>query len=558
MKKVRIFPLVFFAFVSISNAQWSNDPTENNPICLHGGIQLPNQILIDDSGGAIIVWSDPYYNYIDDIFVQRINSLGEVDWTDGGVDICSAGGDQNFPRMITDGSGGAIIAWEDSRNSFAPDIYAQKINSSGDAQWKQNGVIICTADGRQDNLQIVSDGSGGAIITWKDGRSGSNNVDIYAQRINSLGEVDWTEDGVNICSISDNYILPPQIVTDDSGGAIIIWSDDRNGIYNTFAQKIDSSGEVKWKINGIQVSTTTGSPVVSDGLGGAIFTTIYDPDGTNPDIYAQKINSLGEVQWGSEGIAVCKDTLDQRNPKIVNDDSGGVIITWEDERDGGKIYAQRISSFGKVQWTNNGVPVSTAVGDLRSQIVKDGSGGVIVTWEDFRNGSDNTDIYAQKINSSGEVQWTSGGVPVSIAASNQLFPQLTNDASGGAIITWNDLRNGNDNADIYAQKVDALGNIGIVGVEKGIELPLKYSISQNYPNPFNPTTTIGYKLTNRGKVILKVYDVLGDEVAILVDQEQEAGNYSIEFDGEKLSSGVYFYKIVAGRFTQTKKMILLR
>jgi hypothetical protein len=89
-------------------------------------------------------------------------------------------------------------------------------------------------------------------------------------------------------------------------------------------------------------------------------------------------------------------------------------------------------------------------------------------------------------------------------------------------------------------------------------LPQEFSLNQNYPNPFNPTTIISWQLPVSGHVSLKVYDIIGNEVATLVNEEKPAGNYEISFDASGLSSGVYFYKLTSGNFIKTKKMILLR
>jgi hypothetical protein len=90
------------------------------------------------------------------------------------------------------------------------------------------------------------------------------------------------------------------------------------------------------------------------------------------------------------------------------------------------------------------------------------------------------------------------------------------------------------------------------------EIPKEFNLSQNYPNPFNPSTVISYQLPVSSKVIIKVYDALGKEVRTLVNEEKPAGSYSVSFDATALSSGFYFYKITAGNFISTKKMILLR
>jgi len=83
----------------------------------------------------------------------------------------------------------------------------------------------------------------------------------------------------------------------------------------------------------------------------------------------------------------------------------------------------------------------------------------------------------------------------------------------------------------------------------------EFALNQNYPNPFNPVTQIKYQVPTASKVTLKVYDILGREVATLVDQVRTAGVYSVSFNGSSLSSGVYFYRMTAGKFNQTKRLI---
>ena len=85
-----------------------------------------------------------------------------------------------------------------------------------------------------------------------------------------------------------------------------------------------------------------------------------------------------------------------------------------------------------------------------------------------------------------------------------------------------------------------------------------FSVSQNYPNPFNPITHIRYKVGSQKTITIKVFDILGTEVATLVDEEKPAGTYEVEFDGRNLSSGIYFYRMRAGSFIDTKKFVLLK
>jgi hypothetical protein len=89
-------------------------------------------------------------------------------------------------------------------------------------------------------------------------------------------------------------------------------------------------------------------------------------------------------------------------------------------------------------------------------------------------------------------------------------------------------------------------------------VPKTFALEQNYPNPFNPSTTIRYQLPQSATVSLKIYDVLGREVQTLVNERQAAGQYSVPFNADGLASGVYFYRLQAGSFVQTKKMMLIK
>ena len=101
-------------------------------------------------------------------------------------------------------------------------------------------------------------------------------------------------------------------------------------------------------------------------------------------------------------------------------------------------------------------------------------------------------------------------------------------------------------------------NVIITSVEGENQLPTKFSLEQNFPNPFNPMTTIRYQIPELSFVTLKVYDVIGNEVATLINEEKTVGNYQVEFDASSLSSGIYFYRLQAGEFVETKKMILMK
>ncbi|MBI5463408.1 MAG: T9SS type A sorting domain-containing protein, partial [Ignavibacteriales bacterium] len=102
------------------------------------------------------------------------------------------------------------------------------------------------------------------------------------------------------------------------------------------------------------------------------------------------------------------------------------------------------------------------------------------------------------------------------------------------------------------------GGVTWVEDKKRGEIPQEYTLSQNYPNPFNPTTTIGFRTQVSGFTSLKVYDVLGKEIATLVNEQMSAGNYSATWNAQNVSSGMYFYRLHSGNVVETKRMLLLK
>jgi hypothetical protein len=413
-------------------------------------------ITSDGAGGAIVTWDDHRSGSNFDIYAQRVNASGSVQWTANGVAICAAPGDQNYPQIISDGAGGAIVTWYDNRSGNR-DIYTQQVNTSGAVQWTADGVALCAALGEQEYPQIASDGAGGAIITWQDARYGSGYYDIYTQRVDASGAVRWTTDGVPLCGYTGNQQYPA-IAYDGAGGAIVTWLDNRSSSWDVYAQKVNASGSVQWKGGGVALCTAKerqASPTIAfDGAGGAIVTWLDSRNG-NYSNYTQRVNALGSVQWTANGVALGTAWGDQRSPAIISDDAGGAIVAWSDERSGSTdLYAQRVNASGTSQWAANGVVFITAPSNIT--MTSDGAGGAIITWQVSHYST--WDIYAQRVNASGEVQWTANGVALCTAAGDQTLPQITSDGAGGAIIAWRDHRNGSS-YEIYAQRVNASGEV---------------------------------------------------------------------------------------------------
>ena len=316
------------------------------------------QISGDGTGGAIITW-EAYRTDEWDICAQRINSAGDIQWIPNGPKISTRNNPLMGQQLCSDGTGGAIIVWTEMEyGTFNMDIYTQRINRSGYIQWKENGTKICTTYNSQSHPQLCSDGLGGAIITWKDYRNDEG--DIYTQRINSSGYFQWKEDKVIICNASDVQ-FNPQLCSDGLGGAIITWEDYRNDEWDIYAQRINSAGDIQWIPNGTKISTGNNpqmeQQLYSDGTGGAIIVWTKFYSGTfNNDIYTQRINRSGYIQWKENGTEICTTYNYQRHPQLCSDGLGGAIITWEGYRNGKfEIYAQRINSSGNIQWKENGI-----------------------------------------------------------------------------------------------------------------------------------------------------------------------------------------------------------
>jgi FlgD Ig-like domain len=602
-------------------------------------------IVSDGAGGGIVTWQDKRSGTTN-IYARRVNAAGFPLWTADGVALCTAANGQFHPTIVSDGAGGAIVTWEDYRSGNF-DVYVQRVNALGAPLWTANGIALTTAALDHRYPTIVSDDVGGAIVTWHDYRGGASH--IYAQRVSASGLPQWTADGIALCTAA-NEQANPTIASDDAGGAIVTWRDFRSGPlgYDIYAQRVNASGVPLWTVDGVALCTAANSQwrlmIISDGAGGAVVAWQDYRNGSDYDVYAQRVNAAGVPQWTADGVALCTAANDQWVPTIVSDGEGGAIVTWADFRSDYDVYAQRVNALGVPQWTADGVALCTAANNQAyPTIVSDGVGGAIVTWQDDRSDLYD-DIYAQKVNASGVPQWTADGVALCTAGVEQHYPTIATDGAGGAIVTWGDNRTF-PIYDIYAQHVtdplnavaiasfDASETNGVVTLRSafrsdlGVEAVNVYravgtdadplivlervndirddrfeyvdrdvapgqsyryrigvvdgdgeffspivtvsvkviagKLEQNQPNPFNPTTTIRFVLPVREDVTLSIYDTNGHLVRTLLNEVQSYGAHEVTWDGRDdngatMGSGVYFYRLRAGKLTESKKMVLLK
>ncbi len=374
-------------------------------------------------------------------------------------------GDQANPHIISGGQGTFIITWEHKADTLSHryDIYAKKVDVYGNEIWT---TPVCTNSYNQNQHQVTTDGAGGVIVTWKDTRRMDGfRDDIYAQRIDASGNPTWAVDGILIRAYEMRYQVHPVIASDGSGGAIIGWIEEYPGFKLLYLQRVSAAGAPQWGSGGKNIygvnSSSVEYQITSDTQGGCY--VAYTPADGYLTIFLRRYDHNG-VNVEDKTVMVDEGYLynhQHRHFQLIPDYAGGTIITWE-----GKIWpewndirAQRIF-IGDDQeerrwWIENGIVVSSADG-MRywPKIIPDGAGGAIITWHDERNAGD-ADIYAQRVDIDGEIQWLENGVPVCNADGNQIYPEIVSMGSGGSIILWND-DSASEHA-LYAQKLHSNG-----------------------------------------------------------------------------------------------------
>ncbi|HXV14776.1 MAG TPA: T9SS type A sorting domain-containing protein [Candidatus Krumholzibacteria bacterium] len=305
--------------------------------------------VADGSGGIVVVWMD-YRTGNNVVFAQRVDATGTPLWA-GDVNVSNVATTHAEPCVLETLDGGVIVAWS-SGTSSNRDVHAQRLDATGARVWNSGvATVVCGAVASQQSTQMVSDGSGGAVLTWVDRRFGDN---IYAQRINASGAPQWMTDGVEVCM--DEYPQSyPLACPDGTGGAFIVWSDQRD------------------QANGGGAPRPGNAP-------GQIFIT-------EPDLYMQRIDGTGTAMWMTDGIAVSAAAAYQYLGGIISDGAGGAVVAWADDSDNDlndDIVLQRYNSAGSEVWTPGGVVHATGAGHRNViGLVSDGGSNTIPVWTTY-------------------------------------------------------------------------------------------------------------------------------------------------------------------------------
>lgn len=215
-------------------AKWA---TNGNPVCVAADWQANISMISDSAGGAFLAWEDSRFtssniNLLNsDIYADHIDSAGLSKWVSNGKVVCNAPHYQTVPDLVSDGSGGVVLAWSDCRNGTGPygeyDIYSQRFTADGTPVWAANGVPVTTAPAQQQYCTIAPDGNGGFYAVWQDRRKLAG-FDVYGQGINADGSAKWATDGIAICNAAADQNYPAILKDDVNGEPIIAWEDARN------------------------------------------------------------------------------------------------------------------------------------------------------------------------------------------------------------------------------------------------------------------------------------------------------------------------------------------
>jgi len=446
-------------FLTATLAYWAD---EGNRITFSQDHET-QQCIVDGGGGDAII------AYIDEILiepntddftprVQKVDRRGDIRWDPDGV-ICASPGVNgiNQIKAVSDGDGGAIVAWTINPTGMNSDIYIQRVDRNGDTLWTYAGLPVAVTSYEETDIAMCEDGAGGAFIVWRDNRTGT--YKLYYRGFRGNGE---NHSGGTVSSTSSTQTLP-KLALVETGTFIVMWKDDRNGNYDLYAQAFDTTSTRIWGTEEevcTESSDQTGHYIAGDGAGGAIAVWMDYRNGKF-DIFAQRLLLSGGAYWARDGLDICTHSFVKGGPLgVARDDEGGAYFTWNDYRNGdGDIYAQHVNENGTGYWHIDGISVCTGPGSTQEPMVlPDGAGGAVVTWIDWRVGED--DIYAQRLDSKGRALWAENGKLIRQATGHQrIDPVSTSEGTRGVFVAW---ENGSPVSDfnIYACYYDLDGDTG--------------------------------------------------------------------------------------------------
>lgn len=438
---------------------------------------LPS-LATDVSGNIYFSWQDNRMSNDQRIYSQKYNSSLVKQW--GEDTRVSTANNQSYSSATGDGSGNTYITWQDDSNGNQ-DVYVLKINSSGIDAWG-GGKKINTNNGSSDQTlpNIVRDGIN-LYISWTDFRNGSGNSDIYLHKIDTSKNYLWpSEIKVNSDSASVNQTGSKNLML--GGNVYLVWTDYRNGDADIYLQKISPDGTKllpdDLKINSDASATTQIDPAIATD-GTDLYITWSDNRDGNYNIYAQKISTAAVKLWASDLLVTSDSAADAITPAIIVGDEPQLYFAWIDNRNSNNdLFGQAFSLEGTKIWDYD-LKINDDLVDadqLQPQMIIDTAGRVIYAWVDDRTG--NYDLYVSGY--SGTFPTSVGNVPITIrggkliSATPQVYKydthNFTTNAAGA--LTINDLE-----WDTYTITVG--GGNTITSADPGLPLTLNPGATQD-------------------------------------------------------------------------------
>ncbi len=549
--------------------QWAAD---GMVICNAAKLQLNPVAVSDGAGGVIVVWED-YRTGVNatDLYAQRISASGSAMWPANGVLLASQPNVQWRPMIVSDGQGGAIVAWEDYRSGFG-DVFVQRISSSGSVLWQTDGVPVATVSGTRYGPVIAVDGSGGAIIAWEENRTATE-YDIYAQRINGSGVTQWGTGGLVVCTATGQQTQLAAYST-GTGNMLLAWQDFRHSSGDIYAHILTPAG-LAFTGSGAAVCTDAATQEyprpVPDGSGGMIVAWA-DYRVAAGDIYARRVNASGVPQWASNGVALCTNAATQNNVDAAPHGLGGAIVTWTDYRIAkGDVYVQAIDNSGTPLSLTNGSPVCTHSSVQQGPVIaRDYLNGAYVAWTDYRAGTG--DIYVHRVNRYGtglpvellsfsgsrigpdvQLRWRTAAevnvhgfeVQASVDGAFSTIGFIAAISQDGAEYEYRALAS---EATVYRLRiVDYDGSVTFSPeLSVAASNPGRIAIASLSPLPARESLTVTFESPSDTPRRISVYDVTGRIRMQFVSEPASAGREVRMLDVSSLPAGMYLLEVVAG------------
>jgi hypothetical protein len=543
--------VVSWTFNGIKAQRVAPDGTRlwGSPVTVASTIAQASNVIWAGGVGAIVVWKDAR-NGNWDIFAQRVDAQGAVQWGVNGAPVSLAAGDQHAPMIVTDGASGAIVAWEDYRAGSA-DVYAQRVNSFGTAQWPVSGSVVSTAVDAQTGPRVVADGAGGAVVTWLDHRSGTRN-DVYAQRLAGSGGALWTINGFAVSTAAGDKAAPA-IAPSGSLSAIVAWADDRVPP-NIYAQRIEFTYGY-WGYPEPIVDSITDMPYDNGGMMMLQWQASQQdlPAGSLIDHYSIWVQGPYPHPWMEAGMvpATGQPAYMMEVPTLADATPGDPAIHHF------KVVAHSLPALG-YDWESNVVEGSSVdnlapAAPLSLVAQRQPGGDVSLQWDGVAD-PDLDHYVVYRASATGVTPIPANFLAVSTGAAlldvgapaNALFYIVTA-------------------VDVHSNEGGSSNEASVSGPTGAGDTPSPtvLEVLPNHPNPFSGSTELEIGLPRASDVSVEVFDVAGRVVRSIKVPNAAAGRQTVRFadhddNGRTLPSGVYFYRVRAGASTLTRKMVIAR